>query len=130
MGIVTVTLDKCMNLRDKDGVGRSDPYVVFELTKSRIGLDKRYGKKESSKKGGTCNPIFGETFSWHDVDNLDNVKLHVKVMDSDIGLDDSLGHVEVDLEHAVLTSTPKEVVAVVDPKKFKVRCFEHGVVLM
>jgi hypothetical protein len=28
MGVVTVTLDKCMNLRDKDGIGRSDPYVT------------------------------------------------------------------------------------------------------
>jgi hypothetical protein len=29
MGVLTVTLDKCMNLRDKDGIGRSDPYVIF-----------------------------------------------------------------------------------------------------
>jgi Ca2+-dependent lipid-binding protein len=52
MGVVTVTLDKCMNLRDKDGVGRSDPYVVLELVKDRIGFDKNFGKKESSKKSG------------------------------------------------------------------------------
>jgi hypothetical protein len=34
MGVVTVTLDKCMNLRDKDGVGRSDPYVSSFSTHS------------------------------------------------------------------------------------------------
>jgi C2 domain len=95
-------------------------YVKLTLKKDRIGFDKNYGSKESSKKSGTCNPVYGETFTWHDVDNLDNVKLHVKIMDSDIGLDDSLGEVDVDLEHAVLSSHPKEVVAVVDPKRFKI----------
>jgi Ca2+-dependent lipid-binding protein len=120
MGIVTVTLDKCMNLRDKDGVGRSDPYVIFELKKERIGLDKSYGKKESSRKNNTCNPVYGETFTWHGVDNLDNVKLHVRIYDEDIGRDDSLGHAVVDLEHAVLSASPKEMVAVVDKKRFKV----------
>jgi Ca2+-dependent lipid-binding protein len=120
MGIVTVTLDKCMHLRDKDGVGKSDPYVIFELKKERVGFDKNYGKKESSRKNNTTNPVYGETFTWHDVADLNNVKLHVRVYDEDIGRDDSLGSAVIDLEHAVLSSQPKEIVAVVDKKRFKV----------
>lgn len=120
MGIVTVKLEKLMNLRDKDGIGRSDPYVIFELEKARIGFDKKYGKKESSRKNNTCNPVYNETFTWHDVENLDNVKLYVKVMDEDIGLDDKLGRVVVDLEHACLSSTPRDIEAVVDAKRFKI----------
>jgi Ca2+-dependent lipid-binding protein len=130
MGIVTVTLDKCMNLRDKDGVGRSDPYVVFELKKERIGLDKNYGKKESSRKANTTNPVFGERFDWHGVDDLNNVKLHIKIYDEDIGRDDSLGHAVVDLEHAVLSSSPKEIVAVVDKKRFKLINREEATIHM
>jgi Ca2+-dependent lipid-binding protein len=44
MGVVTVTLLKILNLKDKDGVGKSDPYVKLELVKDRIGFDKKYGK--------------------------------------------------------------------------------------
>lgn len=120
MGIVTVVLEKIMNLKDSDGVGRSDPYVIFELEKERIGFDKKLGKKESSKKGNTCNPIYNETFTWHDVASLDNINLVIKVMDDDIGRDDVIGKVEVDLEHASLSSTPKEIIAVIDPKRFKI----------
>lgn len=118
MGVLTVTLVKVMNLRDKDGLGRSDPYVVLELTKERLGFDKGLGKKTSSKKGGTCNPDYNETFTW-EVDDLNKMQLLVKVKDSDIGMDDSLGHVSVDLDQAGLSSSPKEMLAVIDPKHFK-----------
>jgi hypothetical protein len=43
MGVLTVTLDKITNLKDKDGVGRSDPYVKLELKKERLGFDKKFG---------------------------------------------------------------------------------------
>lgn len=92
----------------------------MEVYKDRIGLDKKYGTKESSRKANTCNPVYGETFTWHGVDDLNNVKLKIRVLDEDIGKDDSLGTVVVDLEHAVLSSTPKDIVAVVDKKRFKV----------
>lgn len=130
MGIVTVTLEKIMHLRDGDGIGKSDPYVVFELEKSRIGFDKKYGKKESSKKANTCNPVYNETFTWHDVETLDNVKLYIKVWDDDIGKDDKLGQVVVDLEHACLSSTPREIVSVVDAKRFKILAGQEATIHM
>jgi Ca2+-dependent lipid-binding protein len=74
--------------------------------------------KQSTTKNG-CNPEFNETFTFEDVTDLNDVILHVKIMDSDIGLDDHLGHCEVKLEYESLTSTPKAVTAVVDPKKFR-----------
>jgi Ca2+-dependent lipid-binding protein len=120
MGVLTVTLEKVMNLRDKDRLGRTDPYVRFELKKDRIGLDKSYGKKESSRKSGTCNPEYNETFTWNDVDSLNNMELVVKVMDEDVGLDDAVGYVELDLEHANISDTPKPVTLVIDPKRFSV----------
>jgi hypothetical protein len=39
---------------------------------------------------------------------------------ADIGFDDAVGFVEIDLEHANLTSSPKPVTAVIDPKRFKI----------
>lgn len=41
MGVLTVTLDKCMNLRDKDGIGRSDPYVNQSTRTPRSYRDDR-----------------------------------------------------------------------------------------
>lgn len=120
MGVLTVVLEKIMNLRDKDGVGRSDPYVIFELEKERLGFDKGFGKKESAKKSNTCNPEYNETFVWTDIDDLNQMELVVKVKDNDVGIDGILGQVEVNLEHEGLSSSPKEVVAVIDPKRFKI----------
>jgi len=91
MGVLTVFLDKCTNLKDTDGVfNGSDPYVVLDLQKDNWGpLDKKYGKKQSSKKKGEQSPVYGETFTWEGVDGLKNLKLYVKAMDQDIGFDDN-----------------------------------------
>jgi Ca2+-dependent lipid-binding protein len=98
MGVVTVYLDKIRHLSDSDGIGRSDPYVQFYLEKNNMVFDKGYGKKVSTKKKGDCNPEYGETFTFEDVPSLDNMVLHVKVMDADIGLDDKIGSCKIDLE--------------------------------
>jgi Ca2+-dependent lipid-binding protein len=120
MGVLTVTLEKVLNIRDKDGMGRSDPYVMFELNKKRLGFDRTFEKHESSRKSNTCNPEFNETFTFVDVEDLNEMELIVKVMDDDIGKDDCLGKVEIDLEFENLSGSPKEIVAVIDPKRFKI----------
>jgi Ca2+-dependent lipid-binding protein len=120
MGVVTVVLQKVMNIRDKDGMGKSDPYVMLELQKRRIGPDRVLGKNESSRKSNTCNPEYNETFTFHGINSLDEIELSIRVMDEDIGRDDCLGKVEIDLEHAELSATPKSIVAVIDPKRFKI----------
>lgn len=40
MGVLTVVLKKITNLRDEDGLGKSDPYVKFELEKDKWFFDK------------------------------------------------------------------------------------------
>ena len=50
MGILTVFLDKIDNLADEDMVGKSDPYVKFELEQDNMVFDKDFGEQKSSKK--------------------------------------------------------------------------------
>jgi Ca2+-dependent lipid-binding protein len=98
MGVLTVVLDKITNLRDEDGIGKSDPYVKFELEKDGWVFDKTLGKFTSTKKQNECNPVYGETFTFEDVPTTENMKLYNKVMDDDFGLDDFLGKCGLNLE--------------------------------
>ena len=119
MGVITVLLDKITHLRDADTIGKSDPYVKFELEQDNWVFDKGYGKQTSSKKKNDCNPEYGETFTFDNVPSTDNMVLHVKVMDDDFGLDDSLGSCEINLEKLGLTAggEPVKISSVVDEKK-------------
>lgn len=86
MGVLTVFLDKCMNLADTDGAfNKSDPYVYFELEQDNWVKDKKFGKKKSSIKKGELNPVYGETFTWEGIPDLKNMVLKVKVWDDDLG---------------------------------------------
>ena len=78
MGVLTVLLKKITNLRDTDGVGKSDPYVKFELEKDKWMFDKTLGKFTSSKKKNECNPEYNETFTFDNVSSLENMLLHIK----------------------------------------------------
>jgi Ca2+-dependent lipid-binding protein len=78
MGVLTVVLVKIANLRDEDGLGKSDPYVKFELEKDKWMFDKTLGKFESTHKKNDCNPEYNETFKFEKVPTMDNMKLHVK----------------------------------------------------
>lgn len=78
MGVLTVVLKKITNLRDEDTLGKSDPYVVFELEKDNWVFDKTLGKQQSSKKKNDCNPEYDETFTFENVPTTENMLLHVK----------------------------------------------------
>ena len=119
MGKLTVVLDRIDNLIDSDGLGKSDPYVKFELEQNNMVFDKNYGKKESTHKRNDCNPKYNETFEWDDIPSLNNMVLWIKVMDDDIGRDDVIGKGEVNLEHMGISTNPKDVEVVVDKKKAK-----------
>lgn len=108
MGVVTVYLEKLTSLRDGDGIGKSDPYVKFHLEQDNMMFDKNYGKQESTHKKNDLNPEYGETFTFEDVPTLNNLVLHVKIMDDDIGKDDKIGACKINLEKAGLTAEPKE----------------------
>jgi hypothetical protein len=50
-------------------------------------MDKDYGDRKSSKKGGQTSPEYHETFEWNNIDSLNNMVLKVKVMDDDPAFD-------------------------------------------
>jgi len=116
MGKLTVNLDKMRNLSDDDGMGRSDPYVKFELEEDNTFLDKSFGKKKSTVKKGDCNPDYDEVFIFDDVTSLDTLTLNVQVKDDDIGKDDAIGECKIKLSELNLSSEPTEIERVVDPK--------------
>mmetsp|Transcript_36795 Transcript_36795/g.52002 ORF Transcript_36795/g.52002 Transcript_36795/m.52002 type:complete len:141 (+) Transcript_36795:92-514(+) len=118
MGILTVFLDKLTNLRDEDGFGRSDPYVKFHLEQDNMVFDKNYGRQTSSTKNNRLNPVYGETFTFGGVPTMNNMVLHIRVWDSDIGIgtDDKLGECTVKLENMGLSEEPKEHVQKIDEK--------------
>ena len=117
MGKLVVYLDKITSLQDGDKLGKSDPYVKFYLEQDNMMFDKGYGKQTSSKKKNDLNPEYGETFTFDDIPSMNNMKLHIKVMDDDIGLDDKIGFCEINLEKMDLSAEPQEVSVVIDPKK-------------
>ena len=118
MGVLTVFLEKLTHLRDEDFLGKSDPYVTFELEKDNWVFDQSLGKNKSSVKKNTCNPVFEETFEFENVPTTDNMLLHVKVWDEDVGKDDNLGKCIVKLEKLGIESGGEaEIEQVIDNKK-------------
>lgn len=117
MGVLTVVLEKVTSLSDGDGVGRSDPYLKFELKKDKLMFDKGYGRKKSSKKRNTLNPEYNEIFVFEDVPSMNNMVLEVDIMDNDVGMDDKIGSVDINLETEGLGETPKSIQVVAPTKK-------------
>jgi Ca2+-dependent lipid-binding protein len=115
MGVLTVVLERVTNLVDSDRLGRSDPFLKFHLEKDKLLFDKNFGTKKSSKKKNELNPEYNEVFVFEDVDSLQNMKLNVTILDNDIGLDDKIGELTVDLEEQALTDAPKSI-------QFAVQC--------
>jgi Ca2+-dependent lipid-binding protein len=116
MGVLTVKLLKVTHLKDSDGLGKSDPYVKFELEQDNMVFDRNYGKKVSTKKKNVLSPEYNETFEFDSVPTMNNMVLNVKIMDDDIGLDDKIGSCKINLERLHITETPKAVDAVVERK--------------
>jgi Ca2+-dependent lipid-binding protein len=113
MGILTIYLDRIENLVNDDLMGKSDPYVVFEMEEDRILKDKNYGSMQSTKKKDQQSPFYGETFRFN-IPSLKNMELICKVMDDDAVHDDKLGKCKFELDKMHLTRTPQEVSRKVD----------------
>ena len=123
MSNLTVQLVKITNLRDDSRRSRdvADPYVLLKLEQYNFGFrrDKDYGTKESSTIENERDPVFNETFVWEDVEELNNMELHIKVMDHDAGLrDDKLGGCTIKLEDLDLEPTPIKIRRKVDDNVF------------
>lgn len=117
MGVLTVFLEKCSNLKDEDGaMNGSDTYVVMTVEKDRFGpINEGLGKETSTTKQGDQSPVFEETFTFEDIPNdLENIQMKIKVMDSDVGLDDKLGSCTIQLAELGLSADPTDVERVVD----------------
>uniref|UniRef100_A0A8B9K7W2 Synaptotagmin VIb n=1 Tax=Astyanax mexicanus TaxID=7994 RepID=A0A8B9K7W2_ASTMX len=86
-GRLTMTVIKCRNLKAMDITGYSDPYVKVSL----ICDGKRLKKKKTTIKKNTLNPTYNEAIIF-DIppENMEQVSLHISVMDYDL-----VGHNEV-----------------------------------
>jgi len=99
--------------------GKSDPYVKFNLEKDNFGpFDKGYGKMESTKNRDELNPTYGETFTFDDIPDLNDMVLQVTIKDDDIAIDENIGSCKFKLEELGLSSDPMEVDKIVDRKGF------------
>lgn len=116
MGVLTVFLDRATNLADTDIIGKTDPYVKFELKQDNWVKDHDYGYQVSSKKRNDLNPIYGETFTWNNLpSDLENMVLKVRVMDEDFGSrDDKVGHCSIKLDQLGLSRNFIDVDRVID----------------
>jgi Ca2+-dependent lipid-binding protein len=119
MGRLTVHLEKVTNLADKDVVGKTDPYVRFDLKQDNLIGDHDYGFQRSSVKKNETNPVYDETFIFNNVPTLNNMVLKVRIMDDDFGSrDDKVGQCKIKLEDLGLTSSPMAIERVVDRNVF------------
>lgn len=118
MGVLTIFLDKVTHLKDDDHLGKSDPYVKFELEQDNLLLDKDFGTQKSSKKKDELNPVYGETFTFKNLPGLKNLELTIKVMDDDIVGDDKIGKAKIKLEDLNLGPEPIAIDRVVDNNLF------------
>lgn len=91
-----------------------DPYVVFHLENDNWGFDKNYGKQTSTIKKCTCNPTYNETFTFNDIEKLDNLVLSLKVYDSDFGRDDHMGQKLLKLENLLTPGEEREFIEELD----------------
>ncbi|KAF9969397.1 hypothetical protein BGZ73_008266 [Actinomortierella ambigua] len=85
-GQLYVKLNKATNLRDKDWIGRSDPFI-------EMWLDEKYKSRSKDTKGQ--NPVFNQTFCFW-VRSGENT-LHVRAIDKDTFSNDKIGHAKIPL---------------------------------
>ncbi|CAB9505624.1 Synaptotagmin-1 [Seminavis robusta] len=126
MGVLTVFLDKATNLADTDVIGKTDPYVILDLKQDNWVGDRDYGYQKSSTKSNDCNPVYGESFTWNNIDELKNLVLKVRIMDSDFGSrDDKVGNCTIHLDKLGLSNRPMDVNEVVDRNMFTANGMIH-----
>jgi hypothetical protein len=98
MGVVTVYFDKINNNRqDADSLDKSDPCVMFRLEQDTFFSDGGI----NSKRREMSTPQFcryGETFEFPKVATIQNLVLHVRVLDDNCGRDNILGFCPINLE--------------------------------
>ncbi|CAB9513106.1 Synaptotagmin-9 [Seminavis robusta] len=126
MGVLTVFLDKATNLADTDFIGKTDPYVIFDLKQDNWLQNRDYGYQRSSTKSNDLHPVYGETFIWKNIEDIENLVLKVRIMDADFGSrDDKVGNCTIQLDKLGLSSRPMNVDRVVDRNIFTANGMIH-----
>ena len=126
MGVLKVYLDRATNLADTDWIGKTDPYVILDLKQDNWVKDRDYGYQVSSKKANDLNDVYGDTLLGHNLPNLENMVLKVRVMDEDIGSrDDKVGNCTIKLDQLGLGSNWKTVDRVIDRNIFTANGMIH-----
>merc|ERR1712176_1560400 len=79
------------------------------------------GYQVSSTKRNELNPVYGETFTWNNIQTLDNLVLSIRIKDYDFGSrDDNLGSCKIKIKDLGLSpdSTFLDVERIVDRNIF------------
>jgi len=103
-----IKINQATKLKDKDTIGKSDPYIKFELEQNNTFKDKNYGDQKSTTKKNDLDPVYEETFHFN-IPEIKNMELTVKVMDDDVLKDDKMGKCKIKLEKLGLSGTPRHV---------------------
>jgi len=103
VGALLVTLFEGRNLRNKDAVGKQDPYAVFSI-------GDKYKKRSAVVPNGGVNPYFKEEKinMWVDRKNWTN-NLKVSAWSEDEGADDLIGQTTLSLLEMMAVAHPDEV---------------------
>ncbi|KAF9954980.1 hypothetical protein BGZ72_004134 [Mortierella alpina] len=91
-GQLYVKLNSASKLKDKDFLGKSDPFV-------EMWLEKAYKQRSKDTKG--LNPVFNETFCFY-VRSGQN-KLYVRAVDRDTFKNDKIGDATINLDQVMNT---------------------------
>ncbi|KAG0348387.1 hypothetical protein BG005_011556 [Podila minutissima] len=91
-GTLYVKLNHATNLRDKDWLGKSDPFV-------EMWLDKSYKQRSKDTKG--LNPVFNQTFCFYV--RAGQNKLYVRAVDKDTFSNDKIGEASISLVKVMAT---------------------------
>ena len=95
----------------KDGSRRIGSFVAI----ARSGA----GARAKSIKSNDLNPIYGETFVFNNIPDLQNMILKVRVMDQDFGSrDDKVGWCNIKLDELGLSSHFMNIDRVIDRNVF------------
>jgi len=91
-GFINVSLHKAVDLVDRDSIGKSDPYAII-----------RYGdhKAKSKVHKNNLNPEFNFNQSFVYLPGTSPLYLEVTLMDDDVGKDEFLGKVEIDISEVL-----------------------------
>ncbi|KAF9145614.1 hypothetical protein BGX30_007949 [Mortierella sp. GBA39] len=93
-GQLYIKLNRATNLRNKDWLGKSDPYI-------EMWLDKSYKQRSKDTKGQS--PVFDETFCFYLRPGQN--KLNVRAVDKDTFSDDKIGEATISLDSVINTGS-------------------------